>query len=607
MTTIKISDFIAQKLVEMGVKHIFMISGGGVMHLVDSVGKNTQLQYVCTHHEQVAAIAAEGYARTSGKMGVVMVTSGPGGTNTITGVIGQWLDSIPCLYLSGQVKQETTINSCPDLKLRQLGDQEINIVDIVRPVTKYAVMVRNPKKIRYHLEKAVYLATHGRPGPVWLDIPLDIQASMVDEMTLPTYDPKEDKIQINKNLLSKQVSELLYRIRNAERPVILAGHGIRLAGAVDPFLNLIEKLNVPVLTAICGHDIIWSDHPLFFGRPGICGDREGNIILQNSDFLLSIGARLGVRQISYNYKAFARDAFHAMVDIDEAELRKPTLNIHMPIHSDASIFIEEMLHQLSGSTIGKKQNWISWCEERKHILPTVFQDNTKNAEYVNSYVFADVLFKALKKNSIVVTGNGTAYTSTFQIMQIKKGVRVFANQGCASMGYDIPAAIGACFASDKSPVIVITGDGSIQMNIQDLQTIVFHKLPIKIFVLNNNGYLAIRTSQDTYFEGRYFASNPESGVSCPDICRIAEAYGIKTARICTENNLSNDILNILNTSDAVVCEVMMDPKQTLYPKLSSEVKPDGSMVSKPLEDMYPFISREDFKRNMIIKQIDEDL
>lgn len=602
---IKVSDFIAQKLIETGIKHIFMISGGGAMHLVDSVGKNTQLQYICPHHEQAAAIAAEGYARTSGKMGVVVVTSGPGGTNTITGVIGQWLDSIPCLYLSGQVKQETTITSCPDLRLRQLGDQEINIVDIVRPVTKYAVLVCDPNKIRYHLEKAIYLATHGRPGPVWLDIPLDIQASMVDEATLSIYNTKEDEIRFDKNLLSRQVSELLHRIINAERPVLLAGHGIRLAGAVVPFLNLIDKLNIPVLTAICGHDLIWSDHPLFFGRPGVCGDRAGNIILQNCDFLLSIGARLGVRQISYNYKAFARDAFRAMVDIDEAELRKPTLNIHMPIHSDASIFIEEMLHQLSGSRIDTKQKWISWCEERKRILPTIFQDNFTNPEYVNSYVFGDVLFKNLKKDSIVITGNGTAYTSTFQIMHIKKGVRVFANQGCASMGYDLPAAIGACFARNKRPVILITGDGSIQMNIQELQTIAFHKLPIKIFVLNNNGYLAIRMTQDTYFEGRHFASSPDSGVSCPNICRIAEAYGLKTARILTENNLSNEMVRILDTPGAILCEILMDPQQTLYPKLSSEVQLDGSMVSKPLEDMYPFLSREDFKNNMIIKPLDE--
>ena len=601
---IKVSDFIVKKLLEIGVKHVFMISGGGAMHLVDSVGKNSQIQYICPHHEQTAAIAAEGYTRTSGKMSVVVVTSGPGGTNTITGVIGQWLDSIPCLYLSGQVKQETTIASCPDLRLRQLGDQEINIIDIVRPVTKYAVMVRDPCKICYHLDKAVYLATHGRPGPVWLDIPLDIQASMVDEANLSTYDPKEDEIHFDKNLLNNQVSELLHRIKNAERPVLLAGHGIRLASAVEPFLDLVDKLNIPVLTAICGHDIIWSDHPLFFGRPGICGDRAGNIILQNCDFLLSIGARLGVRQISYNYKAFARDAFRAMVDIDEAELKKPTLDLHMPVHSDASIFIHEMLNQLSGSEIDTKPKWISWCEERKRVLPTIFQDNSINPKYVNSYVFADVLFKNLKENSIVITGNGTAYTSTFQIMHLKKGVRVFTNQGCASMGYDLPAAIGACFATDKSPVILITGDGSIQMNIQDLQTIAFHKLPIKIFVLNNNGYLAIRTTQDTYFEGRHFASAPESGVSCPNICRIADAYGIKTARISAEKDLSDEILNILNTPCAVVCEVLMDPEQTLYPKLSSKENPDGSLVSKPLEDMYPFISREEFKRNMIIKPID---
>lgn len=602
---IKLSDYLIEKLVECGVKDVFMISGGGAMHLNDSVGRCKDINYICNHHEQACAMAAEGYARATGKIGVVIVTSGPGGTNTLTGVIGQWLDSIPVLYISGQVKYETTIESCRNLGLRQLGDQEINIVDIVRPVTKYAVMVRDPLKIRYHLEKAIYLMTHGRPGPVWLDIPLDIQASMINKKSLPAYDPKEDEIHFDNHLLRRQVKDLLSRIRKAERPVILAGHGIRLAGAVEPFIKLVNKLNIPILTAICGHDLIWSDHRLFFGRPGVCGDRPGNIILQNSDFFLSVSARLGLRQISYNYKAFARQAFRAMVDIDESELKKPTLSLHMRVHADARMFIEEMLRQLGDREIKPKHKWLEWCEERKRVLPSIFQDNSNNPKYVNFYVFADVLFKLLKSGSLVVTGNGTAYTGTFQIMHLKKGVRVFTNQGCASMGYDLPAAIGACFARKKKPLVLITGDGSIQFNIQELQTIVFHKLPIKIFVLNNNGYLAIRTTQDTYFKGRYFASCPEGKVTLPDICRVAKAYGLKTAKIINKKNLSNKISQILNTPGPVICEVRMDPKQTLYPKLSSERKPDGSLVSKPLEDMYPFLSREEFKRNMIIKPLED--
>ena len=603
---IKVSDFIFRYLADYGVKHVFMLTGGGAMHLNDSVGRERRIQYICNHHEQACAIAAEGYARACGKIGVVVVTSGPGGTNTLTGVIGQWLDSIPCLYISGQVKQETTINACPELKLRQLGDQEINIVDIVRPVTKYAALVTKPAAIKHHLEKAIYLATYGRPGPVWLDIPMDVQAAVIDELKLEAYDAREDRIECNHDSIKKQVSELADKIKTSKRPVILAGHGIRLADGVKHLHQLIAKLQIPVLTSICGHDLIWSDHPQFMGRPGICGDRAGNFILQNSDLMIAIGARLGIRQISYNYSAFARDAYRVMVDIDEGELNKPTLNLHMKVHADAKTFLELLLQELQDGAAEPKNDWLSWCNDVKKDLPSILQDNQSNNECVNSYKLADVLFDQLKDGDLVVTGNGTAYTGTFQIMHLKKGVRVFTNQGCAAMGYDLPAAIGACFAKDKQQVILLTGDGSIQMNIQELQTIFAHKLPIKIFMLNNNGYLAIRATQDAYFEGRHVGESPQSGVTCPDICRVARAYGIKSYRITNEKGLPQKIRKVLSLSEPVICDVHMDQKQTLYPKLSSVVKPDGRMVSKPLEDMYPFIARDDFFKHMIIKPLDED-
>jgi acetolactate synthase-1/2/3 large subunit len=582
-----------------------MISGGGAMHLNDSIGKCRGLKYICNHHEQACAIAAEGYFRASGKMPAVIVTSGPGGTNTITGVIGQWLDSIPALYLSGQVKQETTIEFCRHLKLRQLGDQEINIVDIVKPVTKYAAFVKNPLDIKYHLDKALYLAAHGRPGPVWLDIPLDIQSAIIDEKKLAKYNREKDEISFNRRLIKKQITELLGRIQKAERPALLIGHGVRLAGAAKELRSLINKLNMPVLTAICGHDLIQSGHPLFAGRPGICGDRPGNFVAQNSDLLLCIGARLGVRQIGYSYKTFARHAYRAMVDIDRSELRKPTLDFHMSIHADASLFIKEMLSRLAGRKIAPKKNWLDWCRKKKKILPSLEQDNPGSPKYVSSYVFAGKLFEALKPNSIVVTGNGTAYTSTFQAMRLKKGVRVFANQGCAAMGYDLPAAIGAAIAEKKKQVVLITGDGSIQMNIQELQTLITCHLPVKIFVLNNKGYLAIRATQDAYFQSRYIASGASSGVICPDICRVANAYGIKTSRIYNEKGLAGKISRLLNNPSPALCEIMMDPKQTLYPKISSAVKPDGSLASRPLEDMYPFLPRDEFRKNMIIKPLPE--
>ena len=598
----KLSDYIFSFLAQKDIHQAFMLPGGGAMHLVDSLAQCPDMKYLCPRHEQAAAMAAEGYYRASNRIAAVVVTTGPGGTNTLTGVIGQWLDSIPCIYVSGQLKRETMITACPELNLRQLGDQEINIVDIVKPVTKYAVTVMKPHSIRYHLEKALYLATHGRPGPVWLDIPLDVQAAMIDETSLPAYEPAEDEIQFDTQLLKTQVRELLERIRNAKRPVLMAGYGVRIAGASEAFMQLAEKLNMPVLTAICGHDLIPSEHALFFGRPGICGDRLGNIVVQNSDLFLSVGARLGIRQISYDYKDFARDAYRAVVDIDHSELHKPTLFPHMRVHSDAKVFIDEMLAQMDSQPRQDSHSWLDWCRQRKHSLPTMLDDNpTSTNGYVNSYLFAAELFKLLEPGSLVVTGNGTAYTCTFQIMPINKGVRVFSNQGCASMGYDLPAAIGACIARNRQPVILITGDGSIQMNIQELGTIAFHKLPITIFVLNNEGYLAQRITQDTYFEGRYAGSDRKDGVCYPEIVPVAQAFGLKTARLDSNHNLSSKIQQVLNMPAPVLCELSMDPKQTLYPKLSSEVMPDGTLVSKPLEDMYPFLPREAFEKHMLAK------
>lgn len=595
----KVTDYLVNELANFGVRHVFMISGGGAMHLVDSVGSHPKLTYFCPHHEQAAAIAAEGYYRASRKLAAVVVTSGPGGTNAVTGVIGQWLDSIPCIYLSGQVKQMTTIASCPELRLRQLGDQEINIADIVRPVTKYAVMLRDPNSVGYHLHKALYLATHGRPGPVWLDVPLDVQGADIDVAALKKYDPREDEIAVDEKQLRAQVRELLERIERSERPVLMAGHGIRIAGAADQFIELVDRLNIPVQTAICGNDLIWSKHPLFFGRPGICGDRHGNMIIQNSDVMLAIGARLGIRQISYDYDGFARDAFRAMVDIDEAELKKPTLRLHMPVRADAKLFIEEMLRQLKGRKLSPKQPWLTWCRKMQRTLPTILQDNPGTPGYVNSYTFADTLFRVLPARSLVLTGNGTAYTGTYQVMQIKRGMRVFANQACASMGYDLPAAIGACLARGGKDVILMTGDGSIQMNIQELQTIAVHRLPIKMFVLDNEGYLSIRITQDAYFNGRHYASEPSGKVVCADAGRIARAYGIAAVRLANERNMADRIRDVLRMKGPVVCTIRMDPKQTVYPKLASVVMPDGRLVSKPLEDMFPYIPREQFEACML--------
>jgi acetolactate synthase-1/2/3 large subunit len=593
---IKLSDYIFKRLAEDGVKDLFMISGGGAMHLVDSVGKNKKINYYCPQHEQAAAIAAEGYARTSGKLGVVVVTSGPGGTNTLTGVIGQWLDSIPCLYLSGQVKFETTIASQPKLGLRQLGDQEINIVDVVVPVTKYAVMVTDPKTIRYHLEKALYLATHGRPGPVWLDIPLNVQAALIDERQLKGFVPPAEKQDAG---LPTKVDKAAKMLAQAERPVIVAGHGIRLAGAQKAFLKLIERLRCPVVTTFNGFDLVPSDHELYIGRIGTVGDRAGNFALQNADLVITIGSRNNIRQVSYNWPAFARAARKVVVDIDPAELKKSTLKPDLPIRADAAVFIAELGKR---KLAGNWDKWLDWCRQRKHNYPVVLPEYQKPDGLVQPYYFIKVLTEQLGPDDVVVAGNGTACVTLFQAGVVKAGQRMFWNSGCASMGYDLPAAIGASLARGKGRVICLAGDGSLQMNIQELETLSYHQLPVKLFVLDNCGYVSIKQTQDNLFGGHRVACCQETGVGCPDFTKVAAAYGLATARISDQKDLAGQIGSALAAAGPLVCSVRLQPDYTFAPKLSSEKLPDGKMISKPLEDMYPFLGREEFKRNMIVPE-----
>ena len=582
-----------------------MISGGGAMHLVDSIGRHARLKYICPHHEQTAAIAAEGYSRTSGKIGVVVVTSGPGGTNTLTGVIGQWLDSVPVLYISGQVKQETTIESCRELGLRQLGDQEINIIDIVRPITKYTAIASDPNYIRWHLEKAMYLATNGRPGPVWLDIPLDVQAAMIEESKLPAYDSNEDDFKIDKPVLEKQVEQVIQLLKKAQRPIFLAGQGIRISGHRELFKEIVEKIKIPVLTTFCGFDLISSEHPLFVGRPGTLGTRFGNFALQNADVLISVGSRNNIRQISYNWKIFARGAKKVVVDIDAAELKKPTIKPDIAICADARIFLLEFMRQIDKDKFPDWRKWLNWCIERKNRYPVVLPEYWQTKKLVNPYCFMETLTEVLPDGAVVVAGNGSACVTLFQAGIVKENQRIFWNSGCASMGYDLPAAIGACFALGKKQVICLAGDGSLQMNIQELQTVVHHHLPIKLFVLNNNGYLSIRQTQDTFFEGRHVACDKNSGVSFPDIVKLAKAYGLPAMRIESHDRIKEKIKEIIEIPGPVVCEVCLLPDQKFSPRVASEKKSDGRIISKPLEDMFPFLPREEFNSNMIIEPLPE--
>lgn len=600
------ADYIFRTLADWNVRHIFFVSGGGAMHLNDALGREKRIQYVCALHEQGAAIAAEGYARIAGTPGVINVTTGPGGTNALTGVAGAWLDSIPMVVISGQIKNATCVRSFPELKLRALGDQELNIVDVVKPITKYAAMIQRPEDVRYHLERAWYLAQSGRPGPVWLDVPLDVQAAPIsDPASLRAYDPAEDAEE-NRADTQETPAEtwdlLLERLQNAQRPVILAGGGLTLAGMRAEFLELAEKLQIPVLTAISGVDLIPSDHPLFFGRPGILGERGANFVLQNSDFLLVLGARMSIRIIGYAFGTVAREAFKVMVDADDAELNKPTFQPDLKIHANLKRFVPAFLEKVTPKAVPE---WLNYCQRVRAKYPVVTQAHRERIDYVSSYAFPELLGKLLKGNEIVVTGNGTAYTSTFQSIGLKPGVRMFSNMACASMGYDLPAAIGASFAAGPDrDVICITGDGSIQMNLQEMQTVLNYGLPIKLFVYENGGYLSIKLTQRAFFQGNFVGSTPESGVRLPDMKRLAGAFGWKTFELATNQDAQRLLPEILETPGPVFCEVHTDPFEVLGPKAASKALPEGSMVSQPLENLAPFLPREEFLENMLINPLD---
>jgi len=596
----RVADYIAQFIAEhdQTAKTVFLVSGGGNMHLIDALGRNDKLRYVCNHHEQASAMAAEGYARVTNQIGVAYVTTGPGGTNAITSVMGAWVDSIPMLIVSGQVKFETTIASQPALNLRQLGDQEINIVDIVRPITKYVIMVADKNTIRYHLEKAVYEAKHGRPGPVWIDVPLDIQGAQVEPEFLkrftPPFEPDYDL----------KIGQVVAALKRSERPVIIAGNGIVLSGAIKPFRDLAAKIGIPVIGTFARYDIVKESDPYYAGRFGTVGHRAGNFAVQNSDFVIAIGARLNVRAISYNWGYFAREAKKVVVDIDENELKKHTIKVNIPVCADAGAFIRA-LSEAYEVPMPVHKEWLLRCCGYRKAFPSIVEKRQKVERKVDSYCFFDVLSECATESTVFVFGNGTACVSSYQSLRLKQGQNVVVNSGCASMGYDLPAAIGACYSAMDRPVICVTGDGSIQMNIQELQTIVHNQLPIKLFVLNNEGYASIRNTQQAFFNGHFVGCDLGSGVSCPDIIKVAEAYGLKGRRIEDQQGLEMQINAVLSEDGPVVCEVMLDPNEKMEPKLTSEIKPDGRMVSKPLEDMYPFLDREVFKKQMVIKTVNE--
>ncbi len=604
MVKIKLSDYIISFIENLGVNHIFLISGGGNIHLVDSIGKAGKLKYICNYHEQACATAAEAYARISGNLGVCLVTTGPGGTNAITGVLGGWLDSIPMLIISGQVKRETM--GAGKIS-RQLGDQEINIIDMVKPITKYAVTVLKPDDIRYHLEKAVYMAKSGRPGPAWLDIPLDIQGWYIEKGKLKRFVPGEElklpSEDDKKLLLSKLVSRTIFRLSHSKRPVLYAGNGIRLSAAAGEFLKLVELLKIPVLTSYAGYDLIPSDNKYFFGRGHAFGQRAANFILQNSDFLLSIGARLDIRTIGFTYKAFAREAYHVMVDIDRKETDKPILSPDLKINVDAKEFIVEMIKQLNKKNFKLVINkWMDYGRKLNRKYKTVLPEYWKEKNAVNPYCFIETISSMLDEGEIIVLSDGVGpLNCSYQAFWVRNKQRIVLNNGCAQMGYGLPAAVGAAFASGKNKrIICFEGDGSIQLNIHELQVMKHHRLPIKLFIYDNDGYQSIRNTQDNLFEGRHVAVDKKSGVSCPDFIKVAKAYGLPAIEINNHSDMKRKIQNVLKSKGPMVCVINSVKNLTLNPKLMARKLPNGQFVSPALEDMGPFLPRDEFKSNMLI-------
>lgn len=592
---IKVAKYIADFMAENGIKHVFTVTGGGAMHLNDALGHHPDLCCIYNHHEQASSIAAEGYTRLTGKLALTCVTSGPGGTNAITGVLGGWLDSIPMFIISGQVKRETTIWST-DVQLRQLGDQEYNIVDSVSPMTKYAHMITEPSEIRYHLEKALYLALNGRGGPVWLDIPLDVQAAIIETEELVGFSPDELPIE-NPVYDQSLTNKILNKIKQAKRPVIIAGTGIRLGDVHNEFITLVEKLQIPVVTAWNAHDTIWDDNPLFCGRPGTVGTRGGNFVVENSDLLLVLGCRLNIRQIGYNYKDYAKNAYKIIVDIDENELKKPTIKADLPVWANVKDVINDII--ASNYILDNKDHkrWLKWCRNINEKYPAVLSNYYEKLSPVNPYAFINELFGELDEDDNIITGNGSACVITFQAAKIKKYQRLFTNSGCAAMGYGFPAALGACIGMEGKRIICIDGDGSFQMNIQELQTVVYNKLNMKIIYLNNNGYQSIRQTQTNLFNPPLVGVCDGNGLNFPDMSKIAWAYGIPYIKIDNINEAKKLVRKMLDTEGPVICEIILDSSQNFEPKLSSKVLPDGRIVSPPIDDMYPFLDRSEYAEN----------
>ena len=596
---VKIADWIAQYLVDQGIKYNFTVPGGGAMHLNVSFGHQEGLTNIFVQHEQSAAIAAEGYFRATNELPMVCCTTGPGGTNTLTGVLGAWLDSIPMFIISGQIRYATTARAA-GIPVRAMGDQEYDITPMVAHMTKYAEMIIDPKTVKYHIQKALYLAKTGRPGPVWLDVPLDIQGGYIDPEEFIEFNPQELEADQAPSVTEDFMETVIEKIKKAKRPVLNVGSAIHTTNTVELMRKVAEKLNIPVAVAWDSSDLMPHDNDLFVGIPGLLGDRPGNWAIQNADLVLSVGCRLSCRQVGYNVKSWAREAYVIMVDIDQYELMKPSIHVEMPIHADAKDFLQKLDKALI-EPLEPHEEWLTICRDWKKNYPVVTEKHYRKEGAANAYCFLNEVSRKAPEDQYIVLGNGTV-EACLHAIHIKEHTRLICNSGAASMGYDLPAAIGCCFATGKKDTLCLTGDGSIQMNLQELQTIVFHKLPIKIFVVNNQGYHSMRQTEGNLFpEYTKVGIGPESGdLSFPDMSKIAAAYGIPYMSAKSNEEISNAVEEMLHKEGFAMCEIFVDINQKFEPKSATKKLADGTLVSPPLEDLAPFLPREELEKIMII-------
>lgn len=602
----RVADFIADFIADIGVKHVFLLPGGGAMHLNDGLAKCERLQAVACLHEQAAAISAEAYARINENIGVAMVTTGPGATNAITAVAGAWIESVPLMVISGQVKRSDMLRDSP---LRQKGVQEVNIVRIVESVTKLAVTVEKPEDIRYIMEQAYYLAREGRAGPVWIDIPLDVQAALVEPNKLRPFDainliPSQDK-QLQ---LQQQVNATLQLLKQAERPLILAGHGVRLSGASALFMQVVEVLGIPVVTTWNAMDLLPYSHPLCVGRPGVVALRAPNFAVQNCDLLISLGSRLDNIITAYNPRGFARAAKKVVVDVDVHEINKLDMDITLAIEADAHEFLEMLASSLSMAEIKDPTIWQQKCLSWKQRYPVNDGNPFMKNGAISHYHFADAISEAIPSNTLISTGSsGLAVEVFYTVFRNKSGQRVFLTSGLGAMGYGLPAAVGACFANDCQPMVALESDGSLQLNSQELSTVRAFDLPICLVIMNNGGYCSIRSTQRNYFNGRYIGTGPEAGLMLPDLENVAKTYNLPFLRISGAENLEASLQQAMQMPRPCIIDVQLQENEGLMPKASAMPQADGSIISMPLEDMSPLLSLETLTAEMIVPLTDSSL